>query len=1682
MAEWETNGASPKAQIYNFADADDETDASGKTMDERRKEHVAYEYLCHLEEAKKWIETCIDEELPPTTELEQALRNGVILCKLGHFFAPDVLPKKRIYDLDESKYKVRGLHFKHTDNINFWIATMQSVGLPKIFYPITTDIYDRKNMPKVIYCVHALSLFLYKLGKAPQIQDLVGTAQFTEEEISAMKKELDKYGIQMPAFGKIGGILANEMPVDEVAMHAAVLVINEAIDKQNAEETLQALLNPAALLTKIEKDNSERYQEELYTAKRNKEDKSQERITSMDVSEADVYDVILTRAEIQECLDLINTIVKKEIADAKHQASIEEVNTAINSGDLERLLKALLNGDARLSGIKEENVKWYMDVLGKACKDKEESCGDGHLNFAEINDILTIANQVADHSRQVEAALLAINVAIDGGVAEEIVAALQNDVLDLRDVTPDIAEYYCDGLVKKKSEKQDLLSEDEIQEVIEQMNEQADRDKCIGDAIMAINSAVTGESAEETISSLQSEFLTIEPLDAECYQRYHDALKKAQEEKGELLTVAEINSVIAEVNEQVRLERLKAKALAEVNQLVPGDAPPSLLAALHNEHVEIVNIKDENQLHYSTLLQAALQAKRQETGDPNASLTQEDIQAIINRANAQTEDAIALAKAIHAINSTLLEGGAEDVLAALKEPMIAIRSITDECAATYQAKLVEAMEEKAQKVGTDQDEGWCDYRTKDGHVYYYNGKTGQSQWEKPESFSGTSHELNRDEIQTVVTKVTADFDRWALLKSNEPLVTLLQAMWKSILVRRAFRARLQYLRDNEASATKMQAYWRGYKQRVAFQERMKHLSSLIKWVIKIQALIRMWKQRKRYRERLAYFKANVKSVIMIQSWWRAHVAKKQYKTLTDVKNPPASTVRRFLQLLEQSDIDFSEELECQRLKAQVVQEIRANQQLEQDLNIMDIKIGLLVKNRITLQDVVSQSARLKKTGVQEIGAGTGQLSKAGRETVESYQHLFYVLQTDPRYFAKLIFEMPQSKTTRFMENVILTVFNYAQNHREQYLLIKLFETALREEVTSKVDKISDIITGNPTVIKMVVHFTRGGQNILRDLLGPLVQEVLNSKDLTIITSPVDVYKAWINQMETKTGEASKLPYDVSNDQALEHQEVRDTISAMIKDLHDITERFLNLILDSIHKIPYAMRYIAMQLRLALHAKFPEAPEEDILKVVGNLLYYRYMNPAIVAPDGFDIVDVGAEQQLTSDQRRNLGNIAKVLQYAAANKKFEEENASLSAINPYIEQAFKKFRDFFFRASTVETAEAKFGIDEYSDVIMLAKPVIYISAKEVCSTHQLLLEHAEAIAPDPNDPLHSILKDLGPNPSIENLVGRVPDIPVGDDPSEHMAHAGKTEIELTLSPKAEIKSAEDDDTDMKALFVRTKRMVVDILRAQPGESLTNVLYTPATSSQEEDHQALLSSRVETEKQKLSRGATLRKMNSIYGDHELPLEGMKRKVLRNLRLLESENLVNSSDDYQDIINAIAKDIRNQHRYRQQRKQELARLQATLSKLSKKAKFYEEQIDYYQRYVKACLDNLAKAGVVKGKGGRGKKGGGGAVGTDIQFKKTTVRYTGQKLHEKGVILEVEGLPQHQFRNVTFEISSTGVGTFEVSAKFMGVSMEKVELVFQDLLQLQYEGLAVMKMFGRAKINVNLLIYLINKKFYGT
>lgn len=58
-----------------------------------------------------WMEACLSEELPPLMELEETLRNGVVLAKLGHCFAPTVVPLKKIYDCEQTQYKVRLQHW-----------------------------------------------------------------------------------------------------------------------------------------------------------------------------------------------------------------------------------------------------------------------------------------------------------------------------------------------------------------------------------------------------------------------------------------------------------------------------------------------------------------------------------------------------------------------------------------------------------------------------------------------------------------------------------------------------------------------------------------------------------------------------------------------------------------------------------------------------------------------------------------------------------------------------------------------------------------------------------------------------------------------------------------------------------------------------------------------------------------------------------------------------------------------------------------------------------------------------------------------------------------------------------------------------------------------------------------------------------------------------------------------------------------------------------------------------------------------------------------------------------------------------------------------------------------------------------------------------------------------------------
>lgn len=88
-------------------------------------------------------------------------------------------------------------------------------------------------------------------------------------------------------------------------MHAAVIAINKAIDKEDASELLTVLQNPASLLTNIHPSIIDQYQKYLSSSKLEKATNTQNKSSKADGN--DVYDEMLTRAEIQNCLESINS-------------------------------------------------------------------------------------------------------------------------------------------------------------------------------------------------------------------------------------------------------------------------------------------------------------------------------------------------------------------------------------------------------------------------------------------------------------------------------------------------------------------------------------------------------------------------------------------------------------------------------------------------------------------------------------------------------------------------------------------------------------------------------------------------------------------------------------------------------------------------------------------------------------------------------------------------------------------------------------------------------------------------------------------------------------------------------------------------------------------------------------------------------------------------------------------------------------------------------------------------------------------------------------------------------------------------------------------------------------------------------------------------------------------------------
>ncbi len=111
--------------------------------------------------------------------------------------------------------------------------------------------------------------------------------------------------------------------------------------------------------------------------------------------------------------------------------------------------------------------------------------------------------------------------------------------------------------------------------------------------------------------------------------------------------------------------------------------------------------------------------------------------------------------------------------------------------------------------------------------------------------------------------------------------------------------------------------------------------------------------------------------------------------------------------------------------------------------------------------------------------------------VEAYQELFYLLQAESRYVAKLVYLVNIDEVQHFLDTVLITLYGAAFSPREEYLLLRLFQASIKNEM-QVIKDIRGFIQAETVVPKMVITYNRRKQGVdyLKEVMGPLVKKVM----------------------------------------------------------------------------------------------------------------------------------------------------------------------------------------------------------------------------------------------------------------------------------------------------------------------------------------------------------------------------------------------------------------------------------------------------------------------------------------------------------------------------------------------------------------------------------------------------------------
>ncbi len=703
------------------------------------------------------------------------------------------------------------------------------------------------------------------------------------------------------------------------------------------------------------------------------------------------------------------------------------------------------------------------------------------------------------------------------------------------------------------------------------------------------------------------------------------------------------------------------------------------------------------------------------------------------------------------------------------------------------------------------------------------------------------------------------------------------------------------------------------------------------------------------------------------------------------------------------------------LRQRLIRQLKDNSATEKEVDDLERKIQLLINNRMKIEEVIKSQARrglFRRKAANETAPKDDQEQRKRLQQLQVYGRMMYLLQSEGKYLSRLFYFVPTEKLEKFLDTILLSLFGFAFSPREEFLILRLFQETVLLEV-SKVGEHSnakEFFNNSSGILpKMIISYTRRlqGQAFLQKVLhDKILDNIISDKGLNLELNPVKLLKSL---------DPTQMAAQVTNEVALENEQVRQAVESRKKRLVEVCNNFLTSLSENINEIPYGLRWVCKQISLELKKRYVGAKEDDLAHALTFLIFFKFLNPVIVSPDGFQLT----KKKISMEMRNNLVVISKVLSNLVSNTQFAATDP-YSTVNEWMNDKYhNNYLPFIAEFINVDDPEEALGVNEYINLTLTKTPTITITWNELYSLHSLLNERVAKICPENEDPLRMILKSVASVPEV------------GPDDNEEVAIA-------LINPQA---ASLENDTKSKVtqLYHETKINFKKVLRLLPPDRIGAGVMTTLNSA--EGYAASIASSQNKTELEISR----------------VLSEKTKAVKEALPILEDEKVLEPETNYKQLLIDVTRDLKNQRDVKKKQLIERDRLVESIASLEKHGAFLKERIDGLNQYIVEAVN----------------------ADYDIsKQKKNEFKFSYKHLAEKHKVIESSNLNKLQQKAIKFKISMSSPGRFNVDATLAGKTVQTIEVVLSDLLDKQSKKQTKIE-YDEVTLNVDKTIDILNKLF---